>query len=78
MLSSVLNSKKAIHVNIAIMRVFLKLRQMLLAHKDLALRLEKIEQNTKDHSEQIRTVFEIIKQIIIVEKKPKRRIGFHS
>ena len=77
MLSSILNSKKAIQVNIAIMRVFLRLRQLLLTHKDLALRLEKIEQDTKAHSEQIRTVFEIVKQIIAFDKKPKRRIGFH-
>lgn len=78
MLSSVLNSKKAIQVNIAIMRVFLRLRQLLLAHKDLALRLEKIEKNTREHSEQIRTVFEIVKQILTTGNKPKRRIGFHS
>jgi len=77
MLSSVLNSKKAVQVNIAIMRVFLKLRQLLLAHKDLALRLEKIERNTEEHSEQIQTIFKIVKQILVVENKPKRRIGFH-
>ena len=68
MLSSVLNSKKAIQVNIAIMRVFLRIRQLLLTHKDLALRLEKIEQDTKMHSEQIQAVFEIVKQILAVDK----------
>jgi len=78
MLSSVLNSKKAVQVNIAIMRVFLRLRQLLLAHKDLALQLEKIERNTEEHSEQIQTIFKIVKQILVVENKPKRRIGFHS
>jgi hypothetical protein len=77
MLSSVLNSSKAIQVNIALMRVFLKLRQLSLAHKDLALRLEKIERDTKGHSEQIHTIFEILQQIIATDKKPKRHIGFH-
>lgn len=77
MLSSVLNSKKAVQVNIAIMRIFLKLRRLLLAHKDLALRLERVERNTQAHSKQIQTVFEILRRILAEGKKPKKQIGFH-
>lgn len=78
MLSSVLNSRRAIEVNIAIMRVFVRLRAMLIAHKDLAIRIEKIEHSFEKHSEQIHTIFQIIQQLMIVEEKPKRRIGFHK
>lgn len=76
MLSSVLNSKKAIAVNIIIMRVSLRLRRLLLTHKDLALRLEKIEQDTKGHSEQIQTVFEILKQLPALKKSHPARLVF--
>ena len=77
MLSSVLNSKRAIQVNIAVMRVFVRLREIMLTNKDLALRFEKLERTVEKQGEQIHTIFEIVKQFITVEEKPKRRIGFH-
>jgi hypothetical protein len=75
MLSSVLNSKRATQVNIQIMRTFVKLRRMLLAHKEL---LKKIEDMEKRYDSQFKIVFEAIQQLIAPPQKPKRRIGFHS
>ena len=73
MLSSVLRSKRAIQVNIQIMRAFTQLRQMLSTHKDLKKKVEEMEEK---YDEQFRIVFEAIKQLIEIEGKPKRKIGF--
>ena len=73
MLSSVLNSKRAIHVNIQIMRTFTKLRDMIASHKDLARKLSELE---KKYDSQFQIVFEAIRQILEVEEKPKKKIGF--
>ncbi len=78
MISSVLNSKKAIQVNIQIMKTFIKLREMLIAHKDIALRLEEIEKKLEQHDTAFYEVFYQIKQILIQEEKPKRKIGFNA
>jgi phage regulator Rha-like protein len=73
MLSSVLNSERAIHVNIEIIRTFVHLREILATHKDLALKLEQLEQK---YDKQFRVVFEAIRQLMIPPDPPKRRIGF--
>ncbi len=74
MLSTVLNSDRAIEVNIQIMRTFVKLREMIASHKDLARRLDELE---KKYDTQFRVVFEAIRQLMIPpEPKKKRRIGF--
>ncbi len=73
MLSSVLNSKRAVQVNIAIMRTFVKLREMMATHKDLARKLKDLE---KKYDGQFQVVFQAIRQLIDVEEKPKRKIGF--
>ena len=73
MLSSVLRSKRAIEVNIMIMRAFVKLRNMISTHKDLARKLEELE---RKYNGQFRIVFDAIRQLIEVEDKPKRRIGY--
>ena len=73
MLSSVLRSKRAIQVNIQIMRAFTQLRQMLSTHKDLKRKFEEMEEK---YDEQFRIVFEAIKQLIETEGKSKRKIGF--
>ncbi|MDD5195066.1 MAG: ORF6N domain-containing protein [Candidatus Omnitrophica bacterium] len=78
MLSSVLNSEKAIAVNIAIMRVFVKLRKIMIANKDLALRLEQLEHTVEKQGEQIHSIFDVVKQLMAIEEKPKRNIGFHG
>ncbi|MDD5584343.1 MAG: ORF6N domain-containing protein [Candidatus Omnitrophica bacterium] len=78
MLSSILNSEKAIGVNIVIMRVFVKLREMVLTNKDFALRLQKLEHTVEEQGKQIHAIFEIVRKVMTVEEKPKRRIGFHA
>ena len=76
MLSSVLRSKRAVQANIAIMRVFVRLREMIATHKELGRRLSELEQHLKDHDQQIQTIFEAIRQLMIPEPKEKKRIGF--
>ncbi len=73
MLSSVLNSPRAIAVNIAIMRVFVKLRQILATHKDLAQKVTELE---KKYDGQFRVVFEAIRRLMREEEKPKYPMGF--
>jgi len=77
MLSSVLNSERAIQVNIAIMRAFVKLRQILSANKELASRLKELEQRIEKHDTEIHAIFEAIRQLMAPPVKPKRSIGFH-
>jgi phage regulator Rha-like protein len=77
MLSSVLNSERAIQVNTAIMRAFVKLRQILSAHKGLALKLKQLEMKTEEHDEKVQAIFEAIRRLIERPPEiPKRRIGF--
>ena len=76
MLSSVLRSKRAIQVNIAIMRTFLRLRQVLAAHKELAQKLVELERQVEGHGHQIRSIFNAIRQLM-APPAPRRRIGFH-
>ncbi|MDP3065340.1 MAG: ORF6N domain-containing protein [Methanobacteriaceae archaeon] len=73
MLSSVLSSKRAVQVNIAIMRAFVKLREMLATHKDLARKLNAME---KKYDAQFRVVFDAIRQLMIPPSPKKRKIGF--
>ena len=75
MLSGVLNSPRAIQVNLAIMRTFVQLRQMLSSHADLARKLAAIEGK---YDKQFRVVFDAIRELMREEKKPKREIGFHA
>ncbi len=76
MLSSVLNSKRAIEVNIAIMRAFVKMRELLATNKEFAGKLKRIEKHLAEHNDQFRVVFEAIRQLLTEEEKPKRKIGF--
>ena len=76
MLSSVLRSKRAIEVNIAIMRTFLKLREVLAIHKDIARKVERIQALQYKHGTDIEEIWKIIKQLMAPPVKPKRQIGF--
>lgn len=77
MLSSVLNSKVAIQVNIQIIRLFTKMREMLLTHKDLLLKIEQLERQTDKNTEDIQSVFKYLKQMLLpVEQVNRQRIGF--
>ena len=77
MLSSVLKSELAISMNIAIMRAFVKLREVLLSHKELNYKLQELEAKVGDHDEEIKMIFEAIRQLMKDEEKSKREIGFH-
>lgn len=76
MLSSVLNSERAIEVNIAIMRVFVRLREMLAGHRELALKLRELEGRIQDHDERIVAIFEAIRQLMAPQEKERKKIGF--
>jgi hypothetical protein len=77
MLSSVLNSSRAIHVNIVIMRAFVKLREIMFTHKDLAHKIEALERKYAQHDEEIQVIFKTIKKLLAPPKSPKLRIGFN-
>ena len=76
MLSSILNSDRAIEVNIEIMRAFLELRKISSSHKQLAQKLREIESRLEDHDESIDAIFEAIQQLMRPPEKPRKRIGF--
>ena len=75
MLSSVLRSKRAVMVNITIMRAFVKLREMLATHRDLARQLEELERR---YDAQFKVVFDAIRKLMEYPKPPRRQIGFHA
>ena len=76
MLSSVLNSETAIQVNIQIIRLFTKMKQLILDNKDLWMKIEKIEQHLVKNDAEIKTVFAYLKKLLIQENKPRNPIGF--
>lgn len=79
MLSSVLNSERAIHVNIQIMRAFVKLKELLLTHKDLSIKIEALERKYAHHDEKIKAIFEAIRQLLEPpEGKEKIVAGFRE
>jgi hypothetical protein len=78
MLSSVLNSKRAIQMNIVIMRTFVKLREMLATQADLARAIDDLRRRQEEHGQQITSIFETINELLLPEPvPPKRRIGFN-
>ncbi|MBN1871228.1 MAG: ORF6N domain-containing protein [Candidatus Omnitrophica bacterium] len=78
MLSSVLNSKRAIKINILIIRTFVKLREILSTHKELAHKLKELEGKIEKHDGEIQAIFDAIRQLMAPPPEPpKRRIGFH-
>lgn len=76
MLSSVLNSERAVDVNIEIMRAFIRLRALLSTHKELAGKLSELEKRLEGHDERIRVIFQAIRQLMTSPDKPRRNIGF--
>ena len=77
MLSSVLNSERAVKVNIAIMRAFVKLRETLETNRELARQFTELEKRVGKHDEKIDAILEAIRQLMAPPKKPRREIGFH-
>ena len=76
MLSSVLNSETAIRVNIQIIRVFTKMRELLSTNKDILLQLEKMEKKLTGHDEDIALIFKYLKQLLTPPQPPRPKIGF--
>jgi ORF6N domain len=77
MLSSVLNSERAIKVNIAIMRAFVKLRETLETNRELARRFAELENRVGKHDKEINAIIEVIRQLMAPQQRPRREIGFH-
>jgi hypothetical protein len=77
MLSSVLNSERAVKVNIAIMRAFVKLRKTLETNRELARKFSELEKRVGKHDEEIRAILEAIRQLMAPPETPRREIGFH-
>lgn len=76
MLATILNSNLAIKMSILIVKTFIKLRGLLLTHKELGLKIKELELKVGKHDGEIKSIFEAIKQLMIQEQKPKRTIGF--
>ncbi|MFA4966682.1 MAG: ORF6N domain-containing protein [Candidatus Margulisiibacteriota bacterium] len=76
MLSSVLNSDKAIEVNVLIMRAFVKLRQVLATNKDLTYLFKELKHKVDRHDTEIGLIIKAIEKMIAMDSKPKRKIGF--
>jgi hypothetical protein len=76
MLSCVLSSKRAIEVNIKIIRVFSRLKEMVLTHKDILLKLEKLENQTDKNSKEIQIIFNALRQLLSPPIVPGRKVGF--
>jgi hypothetical protein len=76
MLSGVLNSKTAIKVNVRIIRIFIKMREMMLTHKDILLKLEILEKDVTNNTKDIQLIFQYVKQLLNPPSAPRRKIGF--
>lgn len=83
MLSSVLNSETAIEVNIQIIRIFSRIREVLLTNKDIVIKMEQLEKRilqqdtkTKKHEEEIQIIFNALKQLLSPAQEPRKSIGF--
>ena len=76
MLSSVLRSEQAIQVNIQIIRIYTRMRQLVLDNKDIWLKIEKIEQSLAKKDEEVQAIFKVLKNLLVKEEKPREPIGF--
>lgn len=78
MLSSVLSSERAIAVNIHIIRIFSRMRQFLLTQKDILLKIEQLEKKVYSHDDDIKLIFEYLKELLTPKNPPTQRIGFRQ
>jgi hypothetical protein len=76
MLSSVLNSQRAVQMNLLIIRAFIRLREILATHKDLARKLEALERTQQEQGAQIAAVYNLVKKLMSPRKSRQRPIGF--
>ncbi len=77
MLSSVLNSERAVQMNIFIIRAFIKMRELLENHKDLVLKVDEIEKRQEKQDDKISAIDEMVKKLLNTPIKPKGKIGFN-
>ena len=75
-LSSVLKSERAIQVNIQVIRIYTKIREMLLAHKDVFIRVERVEKQMLKQDQKIEVLFSYLSKFIEKESEPREQIGF--
>ena len=78
MAASVLNSPRAVEVSVFVVRAFVKLRQLVLAHKDLAGKLDQLERKVGSHDEAIKQLVAAIRQLMAPPDPPKKEMGFHT
>jgi hypothetical protein len=78
MLSSILNSEAAILVNIQIIRIFSKMRELMMTHKDILLKLEQMEQKVSNQDEDIQLIFQYLKELLNPPQEERNQIGFKS
>ena len=76
MLSSVLNSERAVSVNIQIMRIYTKMREMLMTNQEILFKLEQLERQTFQNSDDIQMIFTALKELLNPPQEPRPRIGF--
>jgi len=76
MAASVLNTPHAIEASIFVVRAFVKFREMITTHKELARNLAELESRLQNHDEQIQTILEAIRQLMIPPERPRKKIGF--
>lgn len=76
MLSSVLNSERAVSVNIQIMRIYTKMREMLMTNQEILLKLEQLEKQVVQNSEDIQMIFAALKELLNPPQEPRPRVGF--
>ena len=76
MLSCILNSEKAINVNIQIIRIFTRMREVLLNHKDILLKLEQLEKQVTKHNSEIEYIFNVLKRLVQEPNEPRKKIGY--
>jgi len=78
MLASVLKSERAVKISIVIIKAFVRLRQILSTHKDLAHKLNQLERKIEKHDVEIKAIFDAIRELMTPPKKPRKRIGFYK
>jgi hypothetical protein len=78
MLSSVLKSETAIDVNIQIIRIFTRMRKLILSHKDLLLKIEQIEKKVVNQDEKVELLFRYVKQFVKEKEEPRPKIGYKT
>ena len=76
MLASVLNSERAIEVNIQIVRIFTRMREMLTTNQEILLKLEQLEKKVSGHDEDIQLIFKYLKKLLTPPQDPRPRVGF--